>query len=189
MRFAYTLKQTWHHRHTLTPFLKLTQQIQTVTQLNAARLDQLQIKALALDFDGVLSPHGDIAPLPAIEAWLHALCDAWKGQIFLLSNKPFSAREAYLKNHFPTIHFIKDVAKKPYPDGLNTIAALAHCQTNEVLMIDDRLLTGILAAAISGTQALWLTPAVRNVAFSRHEFFFSSLRCIDRLLVRALSCF
>jgi HAD superfamily phosphatase (TIGR01668 family) len=189
MRLAYTLKKTWLHRHSLATFLKSAQQLQNVTQLTPPSLEHSNIKALALDFDGVLAPHGDIAPLATVNTWLHALSKTWEGQIFILSNKPFQAREAYFTKHFPMIQFIKNVAKKPYPDGLNTITTLAQCQPQEVLMIDDRLLTGILAAQLSGTQALWLNPAVRQPSWSRQEVFFACLRLIDCWLIRTLACF
>ena len=183
MRFSYTMKQGFQYRQTLALFLKPTHQLHHVTDLTAARLDQMQIKALALDFDGVLAHHGETAPLPVVETWLHELNQTWKGHIFILSNKPFEERENYLKTHFPSIQFIKDVAKKPYPDGLDKIKTLAQCKSQEVLMIDDRLLTGMLAASISGTQALWVNPAICKPGLDRHEFFFSGLRLLDRILI------
>ncbi len=183
MRFYYTMKQGWRHRRALTAFLKPSHQLKHVNQLSPNQLDFMSIKALSLDFDGVLAPHGEVAPLPEIEIWLHGLLQTWSGQVFILSNKPFDEREAYLRAHFPKITFIKHVAKKPYPDGLNQIRKLAHCRSEEVLMVDDRLLTGMLAAMISGSQGLWIHPAVRKHGWHRHELFFAFLRKLDRCLV------
>ncbi len=183
MRFTYTLKKGFQFRRDLVSYLEPDHQLHHVTALTAKRLNTLHIQALVLDFDGVLAPHGEIAPLPAVETWLHDLGKIWPGQIFILSNKPFQAREDYLKAHFPSIQFIKDVAKKPYPDGLNKITALAQCQPQEVLIVDDRLLTGMLAACVSGTQALLLHPAVRKSGMHRHELFFAGLRFLDRCLI------
>ena len=183
MRFSYTIKEGLKHRHSLALFLNPNHQLHHVTALTPKRLDQMHIKALALDFDGVMGTHGEIGALPAVETWLQNLSQLWKGQIFILSNKPFQAREDYFKTNFPNIQFIKDVAKKPYPDGLNKIISLAQCQSQEVLMIDDRLLTGMLAASISGTQALWLYPAVRKPGLHWHELFFDGLRRLDQILI------
>ncbi|MCX7123807.1 MAG: HAD hydrolase-like protein [Gammaproteobacteria bacterium] len=187
MRFNYTLIQSFKYRKKLALYLNPNDQLNQVSSLTATDLNNMQIKALALDFDGVLAPHGDIAPLTAIELWLKNLSNDWKGQIFILSNKPFQEREHYFKTYFPEIQFIKNVAKKPYPDGLNKITLLAQCESQEVLMIDDRLLTGMLAASISGTKGLLLNPALKKPGLHPHELFFALLRRLDRFLIGVIS--
>ncbi len=160
-----------------------------MTALTAEQLDTLHVKVLVLDFDGVLSPYAAIEPLPHIQKWLHQLLKSWGGQLFILSNKPFAEREAFIKKEFPSIHFISGVAKKPFPEGLKKIIKLSKACPQEILMIDDRLLTGILAACIAGTKGLLITHPLRQIKSKKalHELFFSTLRCIDKLWVSCLT--
>lgn len=140
---------------------------------------------LVLDFDGVLSPYAAVEPVPHIQKWLHHLINTWSGQLFILSNKPFSEREAFMKQAFPSIQFVSGVAKKPFPEGLEKIIALSKTPPDHLLMVDDRLLTGILAACIVGAQALLITHPLRQIPGKKalHEFFFSFLRLLDTLWV------
>ena len=72
------------------------------------------------------------------------------------------------------------VRKKPYPDGLLKIIQDEKIDPKLVCLIDDRLLTGILAAELAGTQAILITKPLSN--FERHFFkecFFSILRALE----------
>ncbi len=151
-------------------------------------MNAMGITVLVLDFDGVLSPYAAVAPLPHVQKWLHQLLKNWSGQIFILSNKPFAEREAFMKKEFPSIHFVSGVAKKPFPEGLKKIMALSKALPQAVLMVDDRLLTGILAACIAGTKGLLITHPLRQIRGGKtlHELFFSTLRWIDAIWVRLI---
>jgi len=70
------------------------------------------IRVLALDFDGVLAPHGGDQPLPDVEAWLRqmvAVCGAER--VFILSNRPEGPRVAWFHEHLPGVRFISGVRK------------------------------------------------------------------------------
>jgi HAD superfamily phosphatase (TIGR01668 family) len=147
------------------------------------------ISALALDFDGVLAHHAAPEPIPEAIDWMKR-CQAVFGgdRVFILSNKPTERRRLWFAEHFPAMRFISGVRKKPFPDGLNKTAALAGVPLSTVLMVDDRLLTGCLAALVSGASPCYIRHPY--VSFSHRpiaELFFAILRTIERLFVRLVS--
>jgi len=77
------------------------------------------VQALALDFDGVLAPHGAGQPSSEVVDWLRRAVTVFGAErIFILSNRPFGPRVDWFANHFPGVRFVDGVRKKPYPDGL-----------------------------------------------------------------------
>jgi hypothetical protein len=144
------------------------------------------VAALALDFDGVLAHHGAQAPLPETLEWLKRCVGIFGGdRIFILSNKPTEVRRQWFAEYFPTLRFIGGVRKKPYPDGIIKAGELAGVPLSAVLMVDDRLLTGCLAAVTSGARPCYIR---RPYTSFRHrpvaELFFMLLRRAERCFVR-----
>jgi predicted HAD superfamily phosphohydrolase YqeG len=173
-------------RKELAQVLRETRPGSCIANLDPARLTADAITALALDFDGVLAPHGFSAPLPETQEWL-VRCNAAFGadKIFILSNKPTEARKAWFRDNFPGIRFISGVRKKPYPDGLNKVGELAHVPLSAILMVDDRLLTGCLAALVAGARPLYIRRPYRS--FRNRplaELFFMLLRAGERFLLK-----
>ncbi len=144
------------------------------------------IKVLALDFDGVLAPHGFPEPLPEVEQWLdRAAAVLGAGLIYILSNNPSETRRSWFKNRFPEMNIISGVRKKPFPDGLNKIGELARVPLSEILMVDDRLLTGCLAAINAGASVFYVRRPY--VSLSRNplpDLFFRLLRVSEKGLVK-----
>jgi hypothetical protein len=147
---------------------------------------------LVLDFDGVLAPHGEDAPLPEIESWLRR-CAVVLGEdrIFILSNRPAAPRADYFRRTFPGIRFVSGVRKKPYPDGLHRVMALSGAAPSQIVLLDDRLLTGVLATCLAGTGVIFITapytsfrnrPVIEGFfcMIRRLEYWFVSLA--DRIL-------
>jgi len=144
------------------------------------------VRALCVDFDGVLAPHGSAQPLPEACQWLKR-CAAELGEtgIFILSNRPAEQRRNWFHANFPEMRFISGVRKKPFPDGILTAAAQARVQADEVLMIDDRLLTGCLAAINAGARPCYVRrPYVALGQKTSAELFFMTLRLMERMFVR-----
>lgn len=176
----------FRHRRALADLLESTPENCSILTLQPEKLKQSGIQALALDFDGVLSPHGFQIPLPEAEKWLRD-CVAVFGEekISILSNKPTKERSDWFGKNFSQLRFISGVRKKPYPDGLQKIAEHAAVPINSVLMVDDRLLTGCLAAVNAGARPCY----IRNpyISFSHRPFaeiFFKTLRSIDRIFIK-----
>jgi FMN phosphatase YigB (HAD superfamily) len=111
-------------------------------------------------------------------------------RIFILSNKPTEERKTWFKMHFPDFRFISGVRKKPYPDGLNTTGELAGVPLSSILMVDDRLLTGCLAALTAGARPCYINaPYVSLHHRPIAESFFMVLRHAERLFVMLCKLF
>ena len=181
----YGFSRGFHNRHELGRLLDTTPHDCSILTIDPMTLHSDGVKVLALDFDGVLSPHGFAAPLPLAEAWL-TRCAAIFGEdkLFILSNKPTQERKEWFERHFPAIRFISGVRKKPFPDGLKKIGELARVPLTDILMVDDRLLTGCLGAVNAGARPCYIRRPF--ISFSRNtaaEIFFMLLRSTERVFV------
>ncbi|WP_119329195.1 YqeG family HAD IIIA-type phosphatase [Cysteiniphilum halobium] len=181
-RFSFTIKMSWYQRKKIKAIAQRKHQVENVMQLNPEKLKKLGLRYIALDFDGVLAAHGQPLPDKKILNWLKSLTDKYsEHHIFILSNKPTAQRAQYFATHFPNIRFIDEVAKKPYPDGLLKIQELAPCKAHELVLVDDRLLTGCLACILAGSFPILVTNPYRN--YARRPFqegFFGLLRFIEK---------
>jgi len=175
----------FRHRRFLAGILRATPSRLATETILPEELRESGVTALALDFDGVLACHGQPEPLPAIREWLDRCCRVFgEERLFILSNKPAPVRIEWFRRHHPGIRFISGVRKKPYPDGLLQVAGLAGARPGEVMLLDDRLLTGVLAAGIAGTRITYITaPYVDLAASPLHELFFMALRSMERAVV------
>ncbi|ABL00220.1 YqeG family HAD IIIA-type phosphatase [Pelobacter propionicus] len=176
----------FRHRRELARILAETPANCSILRLDPHRLRAEGIRVLALDFDGVLAPHGSPVPLPVAVEWMDR-CAALFGEanIFILSNKPTDERRQWFGNRFPAMRFISGVRKKPFPDGLERVAEMAVVPPSAILMVDDRLLTGCLGALVAGARPAYIRAPY--VSFSQRplaELVFMLLRSSERLLVR-----
>ena len=183
-RYCYTYRQAKKHVQALKEILKHGPKQDTILTLDSHFLVTHQISHLILDFDGVLGPHGSTSPLPRVIEWLQELTASWAGQIYILTNKPLSVRAAYFEMKFPAVHFVKSPRKKPYPDGIKLVLEHAKVDSQHVAMVDDRLLTGILAAVAAGVTPVWITKPFMSWRHFFVEGFFWCLRKIERLWVK-----
>lgn len=160
----------------------------SVTQLTPDYFRSREIKYIALDFDGVLACHGEAKPLAEVEAWLSHITKMMPESHFaLLSNKPFTGRLRYFQDRFPNMVLITGVAKKPYPEGLNQLVTHFQCAKNELALVDDRLLTGMLAVCLAGVQGVYIEKAYSNLKENfMVEGFFAILRKSERKWIRWL---
>ena len=179
----------FHHRRELRNLLDRTPLNRGVIKLDPEALFSSGVTVLALDFDGVLSGHGFPAPLPETIAWMKRCEKLFGGdKMFILSNKPTEERRRWFAGQFPDMRFISGVRKKPYPDGLAKTAELAEVSPSAILMVDDRLLTGCLAALVAGARPCYIRRPY--VAFNHRpaaELFFQLLRAGERLFVRMIT--
>jgi len=175
----------FRNRHTLARLLQTTPLDCSITNIEPARLHNEGIRILALDFDGVLSPHGSGAPIPEAVGWLRRCASVFgEDHLFILSNKPTQERKEWFAENFPALRFISGVRKKPFPDGLNKIGELSQAPLSSILMVDDRLLTGCLAAITASARPCYIRKPY--VALSDNfftEMFFVSIRCAERLFI------
>lgn len=181
----------FHYRRELRRLLDSTPTNTGILEIDPKSLHSSGAAALALDFDGVLASHGSPVPLPEAVIWIKN-CEALFGgkRIFILSNKPTEGRRRWFAEQFPDIRFISGVRKKPYPDGLKKAGELAGVPLSAIVMVDDRLLTGCLAALVAGARPCYIR---RPYISFRHrpvaELFFWKLRFMERLFVRLITTF
>jgi hypothetical protein len=189
MRWFFALKQAWLQRKNLKTFLiEPAKQVHSLEEITAQRLDNANIAILVLDFDGVLEPHDTKVPSKETQLWLRNLCqEIGETRIAIFSNKPKPARIQYFQEHFPSIFMLYGVRKKPYPDGLSNIAEYRGVSPDRIMLVDDRLLTGMLATCLAYTQGWYFRPPKTNY-WRRpiREMFFSFLRVFERALIRII---
>ncbi|MEI6207365.1 MAG: hypothetical protein WCP20_11315 [Desulfuromonadales bacterium] len=179
----------FRHRRELGRILKMTPLNARILLLDPKALRASGVAALALDFDGVLTYHGAATPLFEIIDWMKRSEAIFGGdRIFILSNKPTNERIQWFAENFPDMRFIAGIRKKPYPDGLNKTAEYAGVHVSSIMMVDDRLLTGCLAAVVAGARACYIRkPYVSLHLRPFSEIFFMLLRSLERLFVRLIS--
>lgn len=193
-RFAHILAGFtlgFRHRSELSRLLMETSLEASIFSMDPENLKAQGIAALALDFDGVLAGHGFPYPIPEAVDWIKSCEVVFGGEnIFILSNKPTDERREWFEINFPSIRLISGVRKKPFPDGLNKTGALSGVPLSSIMMVDDRLLTGCLAAILAGARPCYIRrPFVSFRHRTLDELFFWFLRTGERLFVRIISPF
>lgn len=175
-RFLFALVQALKFKRAIQSSLRVA----TISDLDLAQLAKTGIKVLILDFDGVLNAHGQEQINPLLLNWLNAASKSFK--LYILSNKPTDTRVAYFAQNFPHIHFVTKVAPKPYPAGILQIQKLSATIAAQILIIDDRLLTGILAGHLAGIKTCFIqAPWVDFKHNFFVEFWFLLLRLGERI--------
>ena len=179
-RLLFASQAGWKHRRAL----QALPAAKNIFAVDWSALLDSGVQVLALDFDGVLAADGQVEIAADVCTLLHALSAIFGNQIYILSNQPKQQRQEFFATHFPHFSFIV-AKKKPYPDGLWAIQAHAHCQAHEIVLIDDRVLTGGLATILAGTQCGLIAEPYTN--FTKNfwrETAFLWLRCLERCLFR-----
>lgn len=186
LEVIFGFKQAYTRRRELNKIVRNTAVGNNIYTINLLKYKQEGILALALDFDGVLANHGADFPLPDATAWLTAAAVIFgENRLFILSNKPTETRRIWFAHHFPNIRFISGVPKKPQPHGLKKIGELAQIPLSSILMVDDRLLTGCLAALNAGSTPCWINqPTVSFKTRPFAESFFTILRRTEQIILK-----
>ncbi len=184
-RIIFSLHKWHQYRHALAKIYASRLRNCQLHQIPPDKLKHKNTVILVLDFDGVLAAHGELYPTKELHDWLHKCIDVFgSSKIFILSNKPLPARIAYFNQYYPGIRYIANVRKKPYPDGLQEIMAVTGQPAEALMLVDDRLLTGGLAACIANVQVTYISrPYVHLSKRPIQELFFMTLRSLERRLV------
>jgi hypothetical protein len=159
--------------------------INRVSDISIKYLRDNHIKALVLDFDGVLSPHGYSTPTEEVNKWLNVILRS-EGcpLLFILSNNPSPERIDFFARNYPQIEFVVSERKKPFPHGLNSICARHALDSSRVVIVDDRLLTGVLAAANAGVKAIFIKNPYEDFKSNLFkELLFACFRIMDKLFI------
>ena len=188
IRSLYAFRKMWQQRHALAQLRagQLGYLCQSLHHLDWSRLTKQGVEVIVLDFDGVLAPYGQTEVDEDCFGLMANLLEQFK--VYVLTNKPFPERMKALNARFPALHLMTGVRRKPYPDGLIAIQKHASIEFNKMLVVDDRLLTGILASLIVGAKVVYAYPARKNYqAHFLKEMGFQFLRVLERALVFVIS--
>ena len=184
-RAYFTIAQGFKNRKPLDQIQSCSSDLSTIAVTSDA-IRNTGASVIALDYDGVLAPHGVNELSPDIINWLiHIVSEFGAEKIFILSNKPKTSRCEYFRTVFPNIRFVAGIKKKPYPDGLMAIKNMANCKFSDIVLLDDRLLTGGLATCLAGTKFIYIKKPLVYLAHNFiAEIFFIALRSLERVFVR-----
>ena len=184
-RTYFTIVKGFGERKSLYNILSGSSEVST-TEITIDTLKETGASIIVLDYDGVLAPHGINELGPDIIAWLnHITSEFGEENIYILSNKPKTSRCDYLRTIHPNIRFMTGIRKKPFPDGLMAIRNVADCKISDIVLLDDRLLTGGLATCIAGTKFIYIKKPLISLAHNCiAELFFIVLRSLERLFIR-----
>jgi uncharacterized protein len=131
--------------------------VSKVLDVNPQQLFDDGISTVVFDYDGVLAPYRKKMPHEVI-TWLGECIKIFGlSRICILTNNPSLKRIKYFATTFPGIVVIHGVKKKPDPEGLIKIINQNGVNPVEVMMFDDQLLSGILAARRAGTKSTLIT--------------------------------
>lgn len=165
--------------------------IDRLVSLDLNVLKNYNISALILDYDGVLCEQDGIEPSTEVINWIEqALLIFGSKRLFILSNNPLPERQDFFNQRFNNQIIFVVNKPKPYPDGIAEIYNYCQLSSNiaikksTILMIDDRLSTGILAAKIFGIASCLVLAPYTNV--KKHfiiESWFIILRKLERLTI------
>lgn len=186
-RIMYSFVQSWRYRKALAGYANAhSLQVASIVDLSPQALLANGIKGLIIDFDGVLASHAKEKPIIEAERWLQLCCEVFsQDRIFILSNNPTLARQQYFAQTFPSINFIIAKYKKPFPYSILQIAQNTELLPAELLVIDDRLGTGILAAMISKAGGCLITkPYIDYMAYPVQEKFEVYIRSFEQWLFK-----
>ncbi len=184
-RIIFSLHKWHQYRHALAKIYASHPRNCQLHQISPVQLKHENTVILVLDFDGVLAAHGELHPTKELHDWLHECIDVFgSSKMFVLSNKPLPARITNFNKHYPGIRYITNARKKPYPDGLQEIMAVTGQPARALMLVDDRLLTGGLAACIANVPVTYIgRPYVLLSKRPIQELFFMTLRFLERWLV------
>lgn len=105
----------------------LCDSVENVTDISGLVVCKKNIKVLALDFDGVLAPHGYNEPVQSVNRWLAKMINnAYLKSIYIYSNKPTESRKLFFEENYPDIKYLYNVLPKPYPNGLCDITTVRN---------------------------------------------------------------
>ncbi len=164
--------------------LKIIPYQRNIVSIDWKVLQQSGIRVVVLDFDGVLAADKQKKLYAGVDAVLNTVQAIFGDRVYIFSNQPTPQRQAYFAQHFPRIRFL--VAKqKPYPDGLLNVIAREQIKPEEVLLIDDRVLTGGLAAVLAGIKCILIEkPYIVFRGNVLREILFVSIRALERVVFR-----
>lgn len=158
--------------------------VSTVLDINSYFCRLFCIKFIMLDFDGVLSSHNDVNFDENVFYWLKFTYEIYgKSSLCVYSNNIFISRILFLKK-IGIVNTSIGFRKKPYPDFINNVLNNKKLLYHEIILIDDRISTGILAASIAMIRWCLVKNPYLNIKGNFFvELFYIFLRKLENLFL------
>ena len=163
-------------------------QANTVLDIDPEELYKQGTRILVLDFDGVLNHHDATTIASPVLEWV-LRCQRVFGadHLYLHSNNNRGARIDWISQHIPGLQVLDPANKKPSPEGLLSIMAGTEIKPETVILIDDRLLTGMLAVCRAGCQGIYIRKPYTDFTQARfREVGFWTLRRLELFFCKIL---
>ena len=186
----YAIENAYLNRRCINHIIKNKKyHINNILEIDLKKLKNTGIKYIILDFDGVISANKRIIPHEGVYNFLKdALKIFGEKNIIILSNDSNKERVTYFNRIFPKIIFKKNRYFKPYRYDLDKIMYDKNIYNyKEVIIIDDRILTGVLLSLIVGAQVKYVTNPFVDHYFNFADYKAKFLRKLDIFICKSLS--
>ena len=148
--------------------------VDSVTEVDATRLESLGVRGLLLDVDGALKPHYGKEILPEVAAWLNELSRAGLRIAFFSNGR--AERIAPLAETAGVKVFAN--CCKPFPFACRRALQELGLTPRETLVMGDQLFTDVLCGRLVGAQTAYVRP------LSPEEPIYTSIkRPLERLVL------
>ena len=148
-----------------------------IYDIDPALLEQMGIKALALDVDNTLTLHDSQEVPDRVRAFLEKMKE--KGMaLFIISNKSCERVKPFAEGL--GLEFVHSAAK-PLTFGLARACRRFSLSKKEIMLVGDQLFTDILAAKLFGCRCALVTPFQIE-----HQKFLRFKRVLERPILRGI---
>ncbi len=125
-----------------------------ITDLTAAELEKMGVRALLLDVDNTLTAHHSQELSPAVSDWFVSMREAGI-HLIIVSNAKYERIKPFAdKLGLPFIH----MACKPFPFGFSRAVRLLSMTKRECAAVGDQTFTDALGARLAGVKMIQLLP-------------------------------
>ena len=136
---------------------------ESVTDVDIEFLQKYAVKAVLLDIDNTLSPHGAIMPYDGVCEWLNNLKNSGIKTAIISNNK--EKRVQLFAENLKIKYYIAN-AKKPFKSGFILAKEMLGVDKKNILVIGDQIFTDILGANLAEIKSVLVEPKDKNEPFS-----------------------
>lgn len=165
--------------------------LKDVTDVDIAFLQKNDIKAVLLDIDNTLSPHGAILPYDGVCEWINNLKNSGIKVAIISNNK--EKRVRLFAENLKIKYYIAN-ANKPFKSGFNLAKEMIDVDRKNIFVIGDQIFTDILGANLAEIKSILVEPKDKNEPFSiklKRFFevpfrFISKFKCSKKAEIRSI---
>lgn len=136
---------------------------ESVTDIDIGFLQKYAVKAVLLDIDNTLSPHGAIVPYDGVCEWVNNLKNLGI-KIAIISNNKEKRVRLFAEN-LKIKYYIAN-AKKPFKSGFILAKEMLDVDEKSILVVGDQIFTDILGANLAKMKSVLVEPKDKNEPFS-----------------------